>query len=208
MAGHDPADVHFLARLLKVGSRVRVLAGCGEGANRQGAYGAQGGGDLVRERHAQEVGVLVRGEILKWKNSDRGKRRSGFGLRRRRGFESPSQPADESDSEEGGKSPNPPLTRRWFSNRGDDASTGTRASIATRARQVGAHFRGVLVADLAVFLQRLLDDAFEVGGHLWIQTRWSGRGGMKDGIKDGAGGFTSEWQSSGRHLVEQDAEGK
>src|SRR4029077_16620830 len=101
-----------------------------------------------------------------------------FGLGRRRGFESPSQPPDESDSEEGGKSPNP-VTRHWFSNRGDDASTGTRASSATRARQVGAHFRGVLVADLAVFLERLLDDALEVGGQMCVQTRWSGRGGMK-----------------------------
>ena len=48
----------------------------------------------------------------------------------------------------------------------------TRIGIALQPLQIRANIGGVLVAQLPVFLQRLVDDFFELWGKVGIQPHW------------------------------------
>ena len=59
--------------------------------------------------------------------------------------------------------------RRQFAGRRDTSGTGRRhrsagVRVALQPLQIGAHVRGVLVTQVAVFLQRLVDDALQLDG--------------------------------------------
>ncbi len=58
--------------------------------------------------------------------------------------------------------------------------------------QIGAHFRGVLVAQLAVFLQRLVDDVFQLGRHIGIQPHRREPGAFENGVEDHGRSFRRE----------------
>ena len=73
--------------------------------------------------------------------------------------------------------------------------------------QVGAHLRGVLVAQVAIFLQRLVDDVFQLGRKVGIQPHRGNR------VRDSESRRRSPPELSprkgnvpGRHLVEHGAE--
>ena len=45
----------------------------------------------------------------------------------------------------------------------------SRLCVPLQPLQVGSHVGGVLIAQIAVLLQRLVDDPFQFGGHIGIQ---------------------------------------
>jgi hypothetical protein len=51
---------------------------------------------------------------------------------------------------------------------------------------------GVLVTQIAIFLQSLVDDAFEFGGSFGIQADGRGGRGIKDGFEDDGGTFSAK----------------
>ena len=80
--------------------------------------------------------------------------------------------------------------------------------VALQALQVGQQVGGGLVADAAVLLERLVDDAFQFGGQFRVQAPGRYRGPVQDGIEDDRGGSAGKRQAPCRHLVEDGAEGK
>ena len=66
----------------------------------------------------------------------------------------------------------------------------------------------MLVAQLAVFLQRFIDDAFEIAGKIRIQPHRSDRRFVQNRIKHDGGCITAKRKHARRHLVEHRAKGK
>ena len=58
--------------------------------------------------------------------------------------------------------------------------------------QVGTHLRRALIAQLAVFLQCLVDDAFQFGGHVGIQPHGGRRFRIQNGFEDDRGAIARE----------------
>ncbi len=83
-----------------------------------------------------------------------------------------------------------------------------RRAVAIDPLQVGAHLGGILIAQVAVFLQRLVDHLFQPGRQIGIQPHRSNRKPVHDAIEDHGRGVAAEGQLSGRHLVKHDAERK
>src|ERR1700756_4035753 len=68
--------------------------------------------------------------------------------------------------------------------------------------EVGANIRSMLVAQVAVFLQSLVDDVFQLRRHIGIQPHKRYGCPVQDRIEDGRGTVTTEWQLPGGHLIE------
>src|SRR5450755_4465544 len=68
--------------------------------------------------------------------------------------------------------------------------------------KVGSHIRGMLVPQVAVFLQCLIDDLFQLGWHVRVQTHGSYRSAVQDRLEDGCCTPPTERQLAGDHLVE------
>ncbi len=83
-----------------------------------------------------------------------------------------------------------------------------RIRFAAQAFQVRANFGGDLVTHLAVFLQRLLQNFFELGWNIRIDANGRGRHAIQDGFKGDAGGFAAEGHRAGGHFVQHGAERK
>ena len=71
-----------------------------------------------------------------------------------------------------------------------------------------AHLRGMLIAQLAVFFQRLVDDVFELCGNVGIQANRGRRPESRMALKIRAEVSPRNGQRAGRHLVEHRAEGE
>ena len=58
--------------------------------------------------------------------------------------------------------------------RATDACATARIRVALETLQLGAHFRGVLIPQVAVLLQRAVDDVFQFGRDLAVEAhrRW------------------------------------
>src|SRR5260370_14221289 len=78
--------------------------------------------------------------------------------------------------------------------------------VALEALQVRAEVGGVVVATVAVCFERIVDDVFEAGRQVWIQTHRRQRRLVKNGIEHGRGGFSAKGKLSGGHLVKHDTE--
>ena len=72
--------------------------------------------------------------------------------------------------------------------------------------QVGANFRGVLIAVLGVFLETQVDDPGQGGGNIGIELSWRDRDLLNDGDQKLARGISPERRAAGAHLVNRDAE--
>jgi hypothetical protein len=68
--------------------------------------------------------------------------------------------------------------------------------------QVGSHLRRTLIAQVPVFLQRLVDDVFQLGRNLAIESNRRRRIGIQYGVEDQRRGFSMERQRSGCHFVQ------
>jgi len=66
----------------------------------------------------------------------------------------------------------------------------------------------VLVAQLAIFFERLVDDAFQLRRRIRIYARYGGGCAIEDGFKDYAGTFSAKGQLAGGHFIEHHAKGK
>src|SRR5437660_277858 len=74
--------------------------------------------------------------------------------------------------------------------------------------EVGAHFRRYLVAQLAVFLQRLINDVFEFGWKVRVQPEYRKRLAIQNFVRDHARAFSAERQRAGSHLIQNCSEGE
>jgi hypothetical protein len=74
--------------------------------------------------------------------------------------------------------------------------------------KVGAKLGGVLVAQVAIFLQALADNSLQVGWQVRVQSHCRCWHPVKNGFEDHSRAFTSEWQDPSRHLIEYCPEGK
>ena len=83
-----------------------------------------------------------------------------------------------------------------------------RLRVALEPLQVGAHLGSVLVAQVAIFLQALVDDPFEFDWEVGIQAHRRYGVSFKNAVEDDSRTFPSERQRSRRHLVENGTEGK
>ena len=103
--------------------------------------------------------------------------------------------------------PAPPLRRARTSSVcrlfGDDPLP--RICIALQPLQLRAHVRGVLIAQVAVFLQRLVDDPFQLRGDVRVQPHGRGRRAFRMASKIIAEVSPRKGSAPGRHLVEHHA---
>ena len=66
----------------------------------------------------------------------------------------------------------------------------------------------MLIAEVAIFFEGLVDDAFEFGGEIGIHARGGGGRAIENFALDDSGAFAAEGQRAGSHLVEDGAAGK
>src|SRR5580693_9827392 len=74
--------------------------------------------------------------------------------------------------------------------------------IALQALQLGTHVGCALVAQIAIFLESPVDDVFQLGRNLTIETNRRGWGRVEDGFKDDSRTFSLKGQCARRHLVQ------
>ena len=80
--------------------------------------------------------------------------------------------------------------------------SSARIRVALQPLEVSADIGSVLVAQVAVLLQGLLDDLFQLGGDLRVQAHRRHRGAVQDGLEDHRRGIATERHDAGSHLVE------
>ena len=81
-----------------------------------------------------------------------------------------------------------------------------RLRLSLEAFQIGAHVGSVLVTQVAILLQRLVDDAFQFGGQVGIHAHGSDRRAIQNLALDYSRAFAPERQCAGRHFIEHGAE--
>src|ERR1700757_3995607 len=74
--------------------------------------------------------------------------------------------------------------------------------IAFQPLQIGANLRGVLVPEISILFQTLIDDAFQFGWQVRVQTYCRCWCPIENGFKHNARTLTTKRQGSRRHLVE------
>ena len=74
--------------------------------------------------------------------------------------------------------------------------------------QIGANVRGILVAQVAVFLESLVDSLFELRGKIGIQLRGRRGGAVKDAMGDDVRTLATEGQDAGGHFIKHNTEGE
>ena len=79
-------------------------------------------------------------------------------------------------------------------------------ALALQALQVGAQVRRVLVAQVAIFLQRLVDDPFELRRDICIEAHRSRRSTIQDGVENSRRRCAGKRPHAGGHLVQHDSE--
>src|SRR4029077_6127459 len=88
---------------------------------------------------------------------------------------------------------------------GSGLNYGAAGSFALKGFEVGAKIRGVLVAEIAVFLQGFVDDALEFFGNFVVEAHGRNGSPMQDAVENGGGRVALEGQNAGGHFVEHRA---
>src|SRR5260370_39155406 len=78
--------------------------------------------------------------------------------------------------------------------------------LTLQAFEVGAEFRGDLVADVAIFFESLVEDALELGGGVGVQGGRGDGGVVRNVIEDDGAGSAREGLLARKHLVRDGAE--
>ncbi len=89
-----------------------------------------------------------------------------------------------------------------------DGARGTGVEITLEALQIGAHLGSVLVAQVAIFFERLVDDVLKLERQVGIQADRHQGSAIQDGVEDHAGSVAAKGREPGSHFVEDDAEGE
>ena len=90
-----------------------------------------------------------------------------------------------------------------------DAASGKHFSglrVPLQTLQVRSQFARTLVAQVAIFLQALVDDALQFAGHIGIQSHRSDRSTFQNGVEDQRGSFTAKGGHTRAHFVEHHTE--
>ena len=104
-------------------------------------------------------------------------------------------------SHTGGSGSNRGNSKGWY-------GLPSRVGITLQPLQVGSQVGRVLVAQVPIFLQRLVDDSLQLHRHFAVQPHRRGRALVQDGVKNGCRSVALEGQQPGGHFVEHGAEGK
>ena len=83
----------------------------------------------------------------------------------------------------------------------------SRFIVPLQPLQIGSHFRSVLVAQIAILLESLVDDLFQLGRNVGIQ-RTAEQAPGSEWLRKSSSTFATEGQLAGRHLVENGAKGE
>ena len=81
------------------------------------------------------------------------------------------------------------------------ADVTARVRVALQSLQVASNISGMLVTQFAVFLQALVDDAFQINVQIGIQPDWGNWSTVQNGIENRGATVSSERQLPGRHLI-------
>src|ERR1039458_2839495 len=81
-----------------------------------------------------------------------------------------------------------------------------RIRVPLQPLQVGADVRGMLVAQVAIFLQTLGDNPFQFGWEIGIQSDWRNGCSVQNAIEDYPCTLTTEGQCPSCHFVENGTE--
>src|SRR5437016_13360944 len=84
----------------------------------------------------------------------------------------------------------------------------SRIRIALQPLQISPHLSRALIAEVAVFLQSLVDDSLHLGRHCRIQSDCGAGTGVEDGFEYLCGTACMKRESTRYHLVEYGSEGK
>ena len=66
----------------------------------------------------------------------------------------------------------------------------------------------MLVAEVAIFFEGFVDDAFEVRREIGVDACWRSGLTVEDGVEDVSSAVAAEWKLAGGHFVEDGAEGE
>src|ERR1700735_278618 len=77
-----------------------------------------------------------------------------------------------------------------------------------QARSTVSAIRRRLIAQVAIFFQRLINDVFEFGGKFGIQAHRSDRSAIQNRVSNHAGSFTAKRNRAGGHFIQDHAKGK
>jgi hypothetical protein len=80
--------------------------------------------------------------------------------------------------------------------------------VSRHALKVGRHLTRGLAAECRIFLERLENDALQLGWDQHLQLRWQERRPIQDPIKNDARSRAGKRRSPGHHLVRDQAERK
>src|SRR5207302_1058808 len=105
-----------------------------------------------------------------------------------------------------GKRSNGVLNRRNRTRTVGDCASAV--GVALQALQVGANVGGALLAQVAIFFERLVDDVLELFREVGVQADRRNRGAVENRLKNQRGSLSAKRQVSGGHFVEHDAERK
>ena len=83
-----------------------------------------------------------------------------------------------------------------------------RSGVALEAGQVGTQIRRALVADVAVLVEGLVNNVFQIDRQGGIHSNCRSRLFVKDRIEQSGGGVTAKRERSCRHLIKHSAKGK
>src|SRR5690349_19072123 len=74
--------------------------------------------------------------------------------------------------------------------------------------EIGPDFRGMLVAQLAIFLQAFADNALDFSRQGGVQVNGTDRIAIQNKIEDTFPSFSFKWQFASRHFIENNTEGE
>ena len=83
-----------------------------------------------------------------------------------------------------------------------------RAGIALESREIGAHFGGGLIAEVAIFFEGFVEDVLKLGREIGIEANGGNGSAFKNGIENERGGLAAERKLAGGHFIEDAAEGE
>ena len=85
--------------------------------------------------------------------------------------------------------------------RGNSVRAGVRFGVTLQPLQIGFDLCRALVAQVAIFFESLVDDAFELDGQIGIEPKRRRGSAIQDAIEDHAGTFAMKRRDARGHFV-------
>jgi hypothetical protein len=97
---------------------------------------------------------------------------------------------------------------RRFNSSGGRVGARRGVEVTLQTFEIGAEFGSGLAAIIAIFLEGFANNAVQIWGKFGIPFGDGFGSGVEDLIEDDGGGVSLEWKRTGRHFIENYAEGK